>query len=237
MHVMFGRKKKLDTGQLFETCMQKGTEFILKATDISTYLRSPFQLYCNYFADASERDSMPDQYMEQLAVAGIEHETDINEEQFPDAVPVEFATPEEGFTMVVDAMSKGVKSFTGAPLFYLPYGMYGTVDQLVRAKENQSLDHTIISSRKLRLQEISKNPTYFKPRSTTISSEKFRAIHQIHFTYSTWTQKRCRLHLQITRMNYSKPYRESLRYLVASCRLRRLDHVFIRGVITATRWL
>ena len=134
MHVMFGRKKKLDTGQLFETCMQKGTEFILKATDISTYLRSPFQLYCNYFADASERDSMPDQYMEQLAVAGIEHETDINEEQFPDAVPVEFATPEEGFTMVVDAMSKGVKSFTGAPLFYLPYGMYGTVDQLVRAK-------------------------------------------------------------------------------------------------------
>ena len=131
---MFGRKKKPTVEKLFETCMKQGTEFTLKATDVATYLRSPFQIYCNYFVDSSEKDPQPDQYMIQLATAGIKHETEINREQFPDAIPVKFATQEEGFMIVLDSMTKGISSFLGAPLFYLPDGMRGMADQLVRVK-------------------------------------------------------------------------------------------------------
>lgn len=131
---MFGRKKKLDTDKLFETCMHQETTHRLKATDISTYIKSPFQLYCNKFADSKERDQLPDQYLKSLAVAGVKHEEDINSEQFPDAISVKYDTPEEGFMMAIDAMTKGVPAFLGASLFYLPNGMYGDVDQLVRVK-------------------------------------------------------------------------------------------------------
>ena len=129
---MSDKKKKLNIKQLFEICMQKGTKKSIKATDVSTYCKSPFQLYCNHFVDSSNKDIEPDLYLEKLADTGIKHEKNIADEQFPDAVAVEFTTPENGFKMVIDDMIKGISSFIGAPLFYLPDGMYGNVDQLVR---------------------------------------------------------------------------------------------------------
>lgn len=130
---MFG-KKKLDVDKLFDTCMTPGTKFNLKATDISTCLRSPFQLYCNYFGKESDRDPMPDKYQEQLVIAGIKHEKETNAKLYPDAIPVTWKTPEAGFKMVLDSMADGTSSFLGAPLFYLPDGIYGVIDGLVREK-------------------------------------------------------------------------------------------------------
>ena len=112
--------------------MKKGTEYELIATDVAMYLRSPFQLYCKYFGDPSERDPIPDQYLEKLAEIGKKHEVDINKELFPDTIPVSFDTPEEGFRAVIESMKGGTLVFLGAPLYYKPDGMYGVIDQLVK---------------------------------------------------------------------------------------------------------
>ena len=114
--------------------MKKGTKFALVATDVSTYVTSPFHLYCNYFADSLEKDPSPDLYLKQLAKAGMGHEQEINEEQFPGSVLIRADTLEDGFKAVLDSMIGGTKAFISAPLFYLPDGMYGVADQLVRAK-------------------------------------------------------------------------------------------------------
>ena len=138
-NLMFGRKKKLDADQLFETCMQKKDKITITATHISTYYVSPFSLYCNHFVNPSHKDPTPDQYLAQLANSGVKHEQDIADEQFPDSIFVKFTTPEDGFRNVVDEMVKGVKAFLGSPLFYLPDGMYGIVDQLVQVKGKKSI--------------------------------------------------------------------------------------------------
>ena len=148
---MFGRKKELDTIRLYKTCMRQDTEFAITASQVSAYLQSPFQLYCTCFADASQRDPIPDQYLEQLSAAGLKHEREINLEQFPNAVPTAFASPEEGFMIVIDAMSRGAKSLMCAPLFYMPDGMYGTVDQIVRTDGRSALGkhHYIVKEIKI----------------------------------------------------------------------------------------
>ena len=109
------------------------TKNTFKASDIQTFIHSPFELYCNYFVDKKEKDPV-DEYQIQLSEQGIQHERIIKENQYPDAVPLQFKTPEDGFMQSLDSMINGVNGLLGCPLFFLPLGIYGMPDILEREK-------------------------------------------------------------------------------------------------------
>ena len=166
---LWGKNKKksiVDKNELFQTCMQK-QGIVHYATDIAKYVDSPFSLYCKYFVDKSEQDPI-DPYMQELAKQGQQHERVYKEEQYPDAVPIKFETPEQGFEMIIQSMISGTNSLLGMPLFYLPDGMCGYPDILER-RDGKSIfgeHHYIIKeiklARNLKLKHILQGAFYNK---------------------------------------------------------------------------
>ncbi len=126
----------MDYEDILQICMNKKTNYTLSATDISRYVESPFFLYCHNFVSESEKDTILDLYLEKLIEIGNMHESRINNEMFPNLAPLVFKTPKEGFSDVLQQMISGAPAILNAPLYFLPKGLYGTTDQLV--KENGS---------------------------------------------------------------------------------------------------
>ena len=124
--------KNVNCEDLFEMYMNHKTKYKLTATDIRQYVEAPFYLYCNNFVDRSEMDKIPDAYLVELAKMGREHEEKINQEEFPNSEPMIFDTPEDGFRKVLDSMTSKTTAILNAPLYYLPEGLYGTADQIVK---------------------------------------------------------------------------------------------------------
>ena len=140
----------IDCNKLFKKCMKKETKNILKASDIQTFTNSPFWLYCKYFVDESEKDPI-DEYQTQLLDQGIQHERTVKENQYPDVIPLQFKTPEEGFMQSLDSMMNGINGLLGCPLYFLPLGMYGVPDILERKKGKSDFGsyHYIVKEVKL----------------------------------------------------------------------------------------
>jgi predicted RecB family nuclease len=126
--------------EIFNTCMAVGGKFpkAVTATAVSTFVVSPFNVFCNYFAPESEKDPMPE-YLQLLATRGDEHEEKTRNQMYPGLVPMKFATKEDGFQMFLDAGFKGVGAITNIPVFFLPENLYGEPDALEKSKSHKSI--------------------------------------------------------------------------------------------------
>ena len=149
-------RKAIETKPIYNACLKSGTAFSLSATDVSTAHDSPFSLYCKYHADPSKRDP-PDPFLQALSIKGIEHESDVLESDYTEpplddeelgregwddadvlirySAEIEEApdlTPEEAFEKALSSMAGGIKALSNFPLFYLPEGMRGYADILVK---------------------------------------------------------------------------------------------------------
>lgn len=117
--------------KLFSMCMQMGDSKPLTASDIFSFVTSPFLLYCNHFVDQSEMDPV-DEYQAQLSEQGVRHETAVVTDRYPDAELLPPMKPEDGFKHGLESMMNGVGAMSGCPLYYLPDGMRGKADVLER---------------------------------------------------------------------------------------------------------
>ena len=124
--------KNVNCEDLFEMCMNHKTKHKLTATEIRQYVDAPFYLYCNNFVDISEMDKIKDTYLDELNKMGNKHEEKVNQEEFPNSEPIRFDTPEDGFRKVLDSMTSKTTAMLNAPLYYLPEGLYGAADQIVK---------------------------------------------------------------------------------------------------------
>ena len=127
-----GDSKSVNCDELFKIYMNHKTKHKLTATDIRQYVESPFHIYCDNFVDRSKMDKVKDTYLTELGKMGNEHERKVNQEEFPNSEPMIFDTPEDGFHKVLDNMASKAIAMLNAPLYYLPEGLYGTADQIVR---------------------------------------------------------------------------------------------------------
>ena len=145
-----GRQYDSRVDGLFEKCMNKETEHVIVATDVGSYSVSPFALYCKHFVDDVEQDPA-DPYMVQLAEHGNQHEHEVHEQQYPEAKPVEFETPEGGFKYGISGMTAGMETLLGCPLFFLPMGIRGNPDvlQKVDGKSDLGPYHYVVKEIKL----------------------------------------------------------------------------------------
>lgn len=125
---------------IFESCVgnSKRTKFTITGHTVANYYMSPFTVWCEYFAPAEMKDPK-DAYMCLLFERGFEHEKNIIEKNYKDALPITAKSFEAGFKQVIEGCEKGVKSFVHAPLFYLPEDVYGIIDILEKDTSHSSV--------------------------------------------------------------------------------------------------
>jgi len=95
-------------------------------------------VYCEKYGPIERKD--PDsQYNDLLFEQGRTHEKQVVETNYPEAEKLEFATPVEGFKLLLEGMARGSKALCGLPAFYLPEGLEGVFDILEKRKNESSV--------------------------------------------------------------------------------------------------
>ena len=77
----------------------------------------------------------PDPFVTLLIERGLDHQSDVIAESYPDAVEEEFYGEEEGFRRTLELMAAGEKSIMNMPLICRTIGLEGRPDVLVRVDD------------------------------------------------------------------------------------------------------
>lgn len=123
---------------LIENCLKKSQYPFVTATDIATYIKSPFNLWANKFAPSYERDPIPE-YLEILFKQGLEHEEYIVKKRYPDIKVIKFKTKYDGFKIAVREFFKGTSALHGIPLYFLPDSLLAQPDIVELDKTHRSI--------------------------------------------------------------------------------------------------
>lgn len=122
---------------IIQDCLKKSKYPFIKATDVSTYIKSPFNIWANYFGEESEKDPISD-YLRMLFDQGNEHETKIVNERYPGTKKIEYKTKVDGFKVLVNEMFKGTRVFYNLPIYYLPETFLAQPDIIEREDSHKS---------------------------------------------------------------------------------------------------
>ncbi|MGA3111747.1 MAG: TM0106 family RecB-like putative nuclease [Candidatus Bathyarchaeia archaeon] len=144
-------KTTVDIGGLYGKCLSGNPADIITARTVYNYCVSPFMVFCNKFAPQDKKDP-PNEYNNLLFEQGRPHEKQVIENNYPDLKTVKYATFEEGFKLLLEAMGRGAPVAAGMPVFYLPEAMSGVVDVLEKRQGQNSVFgnyHYIIKEIKL----------------------------------------------------------------------------------------
>jgi uncharacterized protein len=124
-------EKPVDVDKIFKRCLKSKGEGIITAGAVYLYCISPFMVHCVKFGPEDKKDPLS-LYQKFLQELGNEHETNVKETQYPEAAVIKYATPVEGFKLMLEGMKRGVKTILSMPVFYLPEGLRGVIDVLER---------------------------------------------------------------------------------------------------------
>ncbi len=122
---------------LYEAALTPGPEKIITASMAAQYVDSPFGLFADLFAPIQERDP-PTLYQELLLERGQLHESEVLLEAYPEAAHEPFQTEIEGFREALELMAQGAAEIYAMPLMYLPFGIAGRPDVLVKVPGGNS---------------------------------------------------------------------------------------------------
>ena len=139
--------------ETYARCMDKKVDYLIAASDVAGYEAAPFDVWCKYFADPSERDP-PSRAVEFLSRSGMQYEEDVRRAKYPNAFVVGDGshTREErarfdpvvagervlaerssvSFKRGIKLMAAGKDVIATCPLYDLRHGMCGTPDILER---------------------------------------------------------------------------------------------------------
>jgi len=128
----------VDVNELFLKCMTESVTEKLTARTVATYITSPFAIHCDKFAPEAEKDEIT-AFEELLFQRGNDHEDQTVRDKFPNSVTMPFERPEDGFKLTIDSMVSGTDVLHGAPIYYLPEGVYGIADILEKSDTESSI--------------------------------------------------------------------------------------------------
>ena len=128
----------VDVNELFSKCMTESDTEKLTARDVVKYITSPFAIHCDKFAPEAEKDEIT-AFEELLFQRGNDHEDQTVHDKFPNSVTIPFERPEDGFKLTIDSMVSGTDILHGAPIYYLPEGVYGIADILEKSDTESSI--------------------------------------------------------------------------------------------------
>ncbi len=126
-----------DLDRIYQECLLPCSEDRITGSSIYDYCVSPFMVHCQKFGPEDKKDTLT-QYQKLLFDQGISHEAQAIEAIYPDAEELEYETLEEGFRLLLEGMSQGVRVLCGLPAFYLPQGLVGVFDVIQRKDTHPS---------------------------------------------------------------------------------------------------
>jgi len=123
-----------ESDKLYKECLAPDPDVTeVTARMVSRYVESPFGLYCDLFVPTKEQDPV-DPYNELLMERGSKHEETTISADYPEAVEESYDTPEDGFRLTLEFMSRGEEFIHTMPCIHLSVGMKGNPDILVKTK-------------------------------------------------------------------------------------------------------
>ena len=128
----------VDVDELFSKCMTESDAEKLTARTVVQYIASPFAIHCDKFAPEAERDEKT-AFEKLLFQLGNDYEDQIVRDKFPNSVTIPFERLEDGFKLTIDSMVSGADVLHGAPIYYLPEGVYGIADILEKSDTESSI--------------------------------------------------------------------------------------------------
>jgi len=129
----------VDVDELFSKCMTESDAEKLTARTVVQYIASPFAIHCDKFAPEAERDEKS-AFDELLFQRGKDFEAQYVRDKFPNSVTIPEGTRyEDGFKLTIDSMVSGADVLHGAPIYYLPEGVYGMADILEKSDAESSI--------------------------------------------------------------------------------------------------
>ncbi len=123
----------MDARKLWTDCLEEKEVACIRASQVAQVTKSPFVLWADAHAPASKQDP-PNAFQEMLFARGDAHEQEVLSSEYPDAQEMDYADAQEGFFAVLEQLFSGVDSLAQAPLFFLPRGLRGRPDLLVRVE-------------------------------------------------------------------------------------------------------
>lgn len=124
--------------EILQASLRTAVTPLITASDVYTYVQSPFALWCNYFGPQDARDP-EDEFHRLLKERGQDHEKAVVSKRYPHARPLRYKTEEEGFELVLRALAEGTSALHGGPLLLLPEGLRGRFDLLERVDSGPSV--------------------------------------------------------------------------------------------------
>jgi len=128
----------IEIDSIYSKCITTSEDSITTARMVSRFVRSPFALYCDLFVPKKYQDDI-DPYVKHLADSGLKFEKEVVEKKYPDAVSAKYETREEGFKIALQMMVDGKDFIYNMPLFYLPLGLSGVPDILIKCIDGNSI--------------------------------------------------------------------------------------------------
>ena len=125
----------MDVPQIYSK-FTKGKKLV-SATSCGKVLTEPYVVYCHLHVNPKYKDLISD-YQKILFERGNKHEEAVVTKEFPDMKPLKYKTLKEGFKLTLKAMEKGAKAIHGGPLLYLPEGLYGEADLIIKDSSKKS---------------------------------------------------------------------------------------------------
>ena len=110
----------------------------LTARTVVQYIASPFAIYCDKFAPEAEKDEIT-AFDKLLFQRGKDFEEQYVRDKFPNSVTIPEGMPEDGFKLTIDSMVSGADVLHGAPIYYMPEGVYGITDILEKSNTESSI--------------------------------------------------------------------------------------------------
>jgi len=106
----------------------------IRATWVERYIKSPITFWCDIHAPEDMRDG-PDPFVTLLIDRGLDHQSGVIAESYPDAVEEDFFGEEVGFRRTLELMAAGTKFIMNMPLICRNLGLEGRPDVLVRVDD------------------------------------------------------------------------------------------------------
>ena len=124
----------MDIAKLYDNLTRDPGVGSIKATWVERFIDSPISFWCDIHAPEEAKDSI-DPFLQHLFETGQEHQSNVTDESYPEAVQEIFFTEEDGFRRTLELMSEGEKFIKDMPLLGRPMGMEGRPDLLVRVDD------------------------------------------------------------------------------------------------------
>ena len=127
-----------DLDRIFSLHTEKNKSPLIKAHIIQIFAESPINVWCDYHADANNKDPMTD-FQQLMFSEGKRHHKFVNETLFSSAANLPFATETEGFAQVLELMNDEAVGILDMPLICKNLKISGRPDIMRKVSDQPSI--------------------------------------------------------------------------------------------------